>query len=172
MGGTHFLPEIVIETNRSTDWGSIARQGADFVPFVGSGLDIYEGIRDGNGWQVATGVGGMVLDVATMGVGGAIVKGSAKALLKEGAEQGVKHGVKVGLKPVNQLNKLVQTSTAPKGIVRFDKGRNTKKLPQDEVHFKDGSSLYRDGTWRHNKGHNLTKGQIKFLKENGWEIPR
>lgn len=78
---------------------------------------------------------------------------------------------KGGGKSVNQLNKAVQTGKAPKGIIRFDKGRGTKNLPQDEVHFKDGSSLYRDGTWRHNKGHNLTNDQIKFLKENGWNIP-
>jgi len=84
---------------------------------------------------------------------------------------GAPKAAKGGGKSVNQLNKAVQTGKAPKGIIRFDKGRGTKNLPQDEVHFKDGSSLYRDGTWRHNKGHNLTNDQIKFLKENGWNIP-
>lgn len=45
-------------------------------------------------------------------------------------------------KSVNQLNKAVQTGKAPKGIIRFDKKHKTKNLPQDEVHFKNGSSLY------------------------------
>jgi hypothetical protein len=72
---------------------------------------------------------------------------------------------------VNQLNKTVQTGKAPKGIKRFDKGKGTKNLPQDEVHFDNGSSLYRDGTWRHDKGHKFTNDQIEFLQENGWNIP-
>ncbi len=75
-------------------------------------------------------------------------------------------------KSINQLNKLIKTGRAPRGIKRFDKGRNTKNLPQDEVHFDNGASLYRDGTWRHDKGHKLTNDQNKFLEENGWTIPK
>ena len=40
---------------------------------------------------------------------------------------------------------------------------------KEKVYFIDGSSLYRDGTWRHNKGHKLTNEEIKFLKNNGWK---
>lgn len=58
----------------------------------------------------------------------------------------------------------------PKGIDRFDAGRGTKNLPMDEVHFIDGSSLYRDGTWRHNYGFKLNKEIQLFLLENGWKI--
>lgn len=75
-------------------------------------------------------------------------------------------------KSVNQLNIAVQRGQAPKGIVRFDKSRGTKNLPQDEVHFLDGSSLYRDGTWRHDNGYKLTNEQIEFLIQNGWSIPK
>lgn len=74
-------------------------------------------------------------------------------------------------KSLNQLNKDVQAGRAPKGIKRFDKGKDTKNLPEDEVHFDDGSSLYRSGKWRHDKGHRLTNDQTKYLKENGWTIP-
>lgn len=57
--------------------GDVLRTGADFVPFVGSGLDIYEGIRDGDGWGVAAGVGFLILDVATLG-SSSLVKGAFK----------------------------------------------------------------------------------------------
>jgi RHS repeat-associated protein len=75
-------------------------------------------------------------------------------------------------KSVNQLNELVKKGKTPRGIKRFDKGKGTKNLPQDEATFSDNSSLYRDGTWRHNYGHKLTNEQIKFLIENGWKIPK
>lgn len=74
-------------------------------------------------------------------------------------------------KSVNQLNKMVKSGRAPRGIKRFDKGRATKNLPEDEVHFNDGSSLYRSGRWRHNNGHKITNKQREFLEENGWVIP-
>jgi hypothetical protein len=74
-------------------------------------------------------------------------------------------------KSINQLNKLVKTGKTPHGIKRFDKGMGTKNLPYDEVHFIDGSSLYKNGTWRHHKGQKLTNEQINFLKENDWTIP-
>lgn len=70
------------------------------------------------------------------------------------------------VKSLNQLNKAVQTGHAPKGIVRFDKGQGTKNLPYDEVHFEDGSSLYKNGTWRHlgpnKKEYHTNKEQRKF----------
>ena len=74
-------------------------------------------------------------------------------------------------KSINQLNQDVQAGRAPKGIKRFDKGRNTKNLPEDEATFDDNSSLYRSGKWRHDKGHKLTNEQINYLKQNGWRIP-
>ena len=75
---------------------------------------------------------------------------------------------------INQLNKLIKQNSKkiPRGIIRFDKGRGTKNLPHDEVHFKGGASLYRNGTWRHNTAHKLTNKQIKFLKSEGWTIPK
>jgi len=75
-------------------------------------------------------------------------------------------------KSLNQLNKDVQTGRAPKGIKRFDKGRGTKDLPEDEATFDDNSSLYRSGKWRHNNGHKITNKQREYLKQNGWTIPK
>lgn len=37
------------------------------------------------------------------------------------------------------------------------------------VHFKNGSALNKDGTWKNGKG-NLTNDQKQYLKQNGWNI--
>ncbi|WP_209404957.1 FG-GAP-like repeat-containing protein [Pseudozobellia sp. WGM2] len=75
--------------------GDVLRTGADFVPFVGSGLDIYEGIRDGDGWQVAMGAGFLVLDVFTLG-SASVVKGAVKTGVKVGTKSLAKGAVKEG----------------------------------------------------------------------------
>lgn len=67
--------------------------GTDFVPFVGSGKDLYKGIRDGDGWGIAIGVGGLLLDVVTMG-GASIVKGAVKTAVKQTVKQVAKQEVK------------------------------------------------------------------------------
>jgi hypothetical protein len=78
------------------------------------------------------------------------------------------------VRSVNQLNQMQQRGQTPAGIRRFDKGDGSVNKPYDEVHFFGSeSSLYRNGTWRHNKNnHQLTRDQIKFLQENGWTIPK
>ena len=55
----------------------VTRTIADFIPEVGAIWDITEGVQNGNGWQVAAGVGFLVLDVATLG-GSSLVKGAVK----------------------------------------------------------------------------------------------
>jgi RHS repeat-associated protein len=55
-----------------------------FVPFVGSGLDLYEGIRDGNYVQAAFGGVFLIVDFATFG-GASAVKGGVKAALENSA---------------------------------------------------------------------------------------
>lgn len=83
--------------NRSEGESSALETGVDiatdFIPFVGSGKDIYKGIRDGNGWMIALGVGGLVLDVFTFG-SASIVKGGVKTLVKQGAKELVEQGAK------------------------------------------------------------------------------
>lgn len=82
-------------------WGDAARVGAGFVPVLGSGLDIYEGIRDGNWVQLGVGVGGLALDVATLGAG-SIIKGGVKTigtkLVEEGLEMAAKDAAKTAAK--------------------------------------------------------------------------
>ncbi|MDQ0067702.1 DUF6443 domain-containing protein [Chryseobacterium lathyri] len=74
-------------------WGDAARVGVGFVPIVGSGLDIYEGIRDGNWVQAGIGVGGLALDIATLGAG-SVIKGGVKAIGTELVEEGIEMAVK------------------------------------------------------------------------------
>jgi len=54
-----------------------------FVLLVGGVKDIYLGIRDGDGWQVAVGSGSIVLDVVTLG-SASILKGAVKTGIKAG----------------------------------------------------------------------------------------
>ena len=75
-------------------------------------------------------------------------------------------------KTISQLNIEVRKGKAPKNMKRFDK--NDGKYNQDHVHFKDGSALNKDGTWKdkNDKGevYKLTNKDKEYLKENGWEI--
>ena len=72
-------------------------------------------------------------------------------------------------KSINQLNKLVQTGKLPKTITRFDKGKILGEL--DHVHFRNGSALNINGTWKHSSKI-LTNKEIKILTQNGWALPR
>ena len=61
----------------------------DFVPFVGSGRDVYRGIRDGNLVTFFVGAGGVVLDAVTFGSGSFVkgaIKGGGKILLEGGSK--------------------------------------------------------------------------------------
>lgn len=44
------------------------------------------------------------------------------------------------------------------------------------IHIEDGSSLYKNGTWRHSgankKEYHINKEQRKFLEDNGWTVPK
>jgi len=84
-------------------WADAGRIGVGFIPVVGSGLDIYEGIRDGNWVQTGIGVGGLALDIATLGAG-SIIKGSVKTigteLVEEGIELAAKDAAKLAAKEV------------------------------------------------------------------------
>ena len=74
-------------------------------------------------------------------------------------------------KSVNQLQKEVEKGKAPKGIERFDSPQT--KGEQVHVHFtgKKNIALNKDGSWKH--GYiELTKSQIEYLRQNGWEISK
>lgn len=79
--------------------GDAGRIVVGFVPIVGSGLDIYEGVRDGNYVQFGIGIGGLALDVATLGTG-SIIKGGVKAIVTELVEGGLELAAKDAAKEV------------------------------------------------------------------------
>ena len=91
-------------------WGDAGRIGVGFVPIVGSGLDIYEGVRDGNWVQFGIGIGGLALDVATLGTG-SILKGGVKAIGTELVEGGLEMAAKetIELEAKQSLKTLSKT---------------------------------------------------------------
>jgi hypothetical protein len=50
-------------------------------------------------------------------------------------------------KSPNQLNNEIKQGKAPKDVERVDVGK--VKGEQTHAHFKDGSALNKDGTWKH-----------------------
>ncbi|WPO81852.1 hypothetical protein SD427_13870 [Chryseobacterium sp. JJR-5R] len=103
------IQEIVIQGNKNNQnaakndnsngfsLGDAGRIAVGFIPVVGSGLDIYEGVRDGNCVQFGIGIGGLALDVVTFGTD-SIIKGGVKAigteLVKGGLELAAKDAAK------------------------------------------------------------------------------
>lgn len=77
----------------------------DFIPIVGGAKDIYNGIKEGNGWKVVMGVGSIALDVVTFG-GSSVAKGGIKTAVKVGAEVLTKREVEqVAIQSARKLSK-------------------------------------------------------------------
>jgi hypothetical protein len=122
----------------------VLRTGADFIPIVGSGLDIYEGIRDGNGLQALAGVGFLIVDVATLG-SGSLVKGAVKTGFKQGAKQLAKSSVK---------------STFPNAVKKFTKHAGEFTSISDvNAYVKRATNLLNSNT-----GGNI----LGFTSKEGW----
>ncbi|MBX9784362.1 MAG: hypothetical protein K2X48_13815 [Chitinophagaceae bacterium] len=89
--------KVTVSATKSSGFMNFLKKAADvvtdFVPIVGSIKDIYQGVRDGNGWQVAAGIGGLILDVATLGTA-SVVKGAAKTAVKQGIKTFAKQQIK------------------------------------------------------------------------------
>lgn len=58
---------------------------------------------------------------------------------------------------------------APKDVERVDVGK--VKGEQTHAHFKDGSALNKDGTWKHGES-TLSRATQKWLENNGWTLPK
>ena len=72
---------------------------------------------------------------------------------------------------VNQIKELIQKGKAPKSIERIDKAKIANEI--DHIHFKQGFSINRDGTFKHKpkSGTKLTNKEINFLKKINFKIP-
>lgn len=70
----------------------------------------------------------------------------------------------------NQLNKAIRKGWTPRGITRVDVGK--VKGEQTHVHLGKKHALNRDGTWKHGGSIRLSNDQKKWLRENGWKLPK
>ncbi len=165
--GTHGarIQEVVLQgqnkdesSSSSVTIGSAARFGAGFVPFLGSGLDIYEGYRDGNWVQFGIGIGGLVLDGVSLGTA-SVIKGGVKSLgthlveegiekaakeaAKEAAEQGAKSSSKI-FRGGNSftLSTADITSSVDKttGLTKGTRGLSVNTNPADKFIDKYGGA--------------------------------
>lgn len=87
------------DKSSSFTWGDAGRIAVGFVPVVGNGFDIYEGARDGNWVQFGIGIGGLALDVATLGAG-SVIKGGIKTIGTELIEGGLEMAAKDAAKEI------------------------------------------------------------------------
>ena len=120
------------------------------------------------GAVAVTGGATLIATGAATATAGTMLMANAGKNASEGYDRGTSGG------SVNQMKQRVNKGQAPKSITRVDKmdGNENK---QHHVHFKDGSALNKDGTWKHTpkKGgeHVFTNKEIDFLKYYGWTIP-
>ena len=127
---------------------------------------------------IVTGGAAAVITVPAMAAGSAIsttgvVATSIGMLLMANSHNNKNDGYSRGRsqtssKPsINRLHNDINKGRAPKSIIRAD--NKHQETGQNHVHFKDGSALNIDGTWKEGE-HILTNKEIKFLKEYGWNI--
>jgi hypothetical protein len=124
------------------DWTSAGLSAAGAVPFAGWGATAAKlGIKG------ARAVGGEVVEagIITEKVTGTITS-------------------------VNQMQRLVNTGSAPSTIKRIDSPHIGDIGGMNHVHFTDGRTLNIDGTVSHSgQGvHSLTNKELEFLQANGW----
>ena len=111
---------------------------------------------------------GIALTGVIAKVSGEILMFNATKNAQDGYNYGNQEQTKPSHKSINQLNNsLKNRNKTNKNITRFDKGKI--KGEQNHVHFKDGSALNADGTWKHGL-RTLTQEEINFLESNGWTI--
>jgi RHS repeat-associated protein len=107
-----------------------------------------------------------VTGAATAGTG-IMMMSNSSANQSQGYERGKASAASSSGKSINQLQHDVKKGKAPKGLKRFD--RKHTEGGQEHVHFEDGSALNKDGSWKEGE-YNLNKSQVKYLKDNGWDI--
>lgn len=114
--------EIVRSLRDNDSWEDFGRATLDFVPVAGGVMDIYEGVRDGDYWQVAIGSGSLLADIFT---------GGSFSLIKGGIKTGIKQAGKHAAK------NAAKTVTAPKGWVT-------------QASKKGGGTVFKDPSNPHN----------------------
>jgi len=128
----------------------------DFIPLIGSGRDLQEGIREGNWNKIALGAGGLLLDLTTVGTG-TIVKGFVKGGVKSALRQEAKQGAANGLQRVAQQGAKTTTVSASKGAAK-------SAQPQDaQRHIMTNKNKVRGKAWTKQFEQLLDKCNAKHL---------
>ena len=122
------------------------------------------------GAAIAVGGVAVITGSEALAAGGTMIMANAVSNKAQGYNRGSsKTSTSSAPKSINQLNQDVKKGKAPKGITDFHTGKVVGE--QEHVHFKDGSALNKDGTWKHGDGKkSLTIEQAQYLKQNGWNI--
>jgi RHS repeat-associated protein len=116
-------------------------------------------------------VGGTLLDLSVVGLPeGLALQAASTAVGLHGATTALMGGVHL-MSSVNQMNHQVKAGQAPADVKRVERAKEGGPGGKDHVHFKDGSALNRDGTWRHGYS-KLTNAVKQWLASNGWQLPK
>lgn len=158
--------------------GGALRTIADFIPFLGSGLDLGEGVLDlfsgnisGGLGKIAMGGGGLLLDFLTGG-SASLIKGGVKSLAKLGLKGFAKGGMKGSMKGL--LDKLPKTGAIggllgkTKGM--FDMGKSglekVKNFPGKNRFVLDNLLRFSPAIETISRGKDKVMGGINSIKKS------
>lgn len=143
--------------------------GTDLGMVAGGGAGLL-GLAAGPA-AAATVPAGAVAGAAVGATLGAALGGVVDAMFSESSGGAGAGGARPDEQPtsVNQMNQQVQRGQAPRNVTRVDRGK--VKGEQDNVHFKGGHSLNRDGSWKHG-GRELTSAERDWLTKGGFNAPK
>ena len=130
------------------------------------------GVAAGATYGLVSAAGGptvLIGDPAAAGIGGGIGWVGGMFSCTTGSGGGGSAGGSQGRSTAGSMQKQVERGQAPKSVDRVDRARFPHE--KDQVHFKDGSALNFDGTWKHG-GRALTGAERDWLSYNGWSAPR
>jgi RHS repeat-associated protein len=88
------------------------------------------------------------------------LEGGVSVLADEGGRLGF------GPRSINQIQQDILRGKAPSTMIRADRARIANEI--DHIHFKGGSALNVDGTWKHG-GKTLSNIELKYLRKIGWK---
>jgi RHS repeat-associated protein len=128
---------------------NVAEIAIGMTPFLGSGKDLYDGIKDGSGWKIASGIAGLALDIASLG-SASLIKGGISAALKLGTKGLMKQGVAATSKLVATGSIMTKWIRNPGGKLGDALTRQTTANVVSELKARGFSSIAREG--RFDKG--------------------
>ena len=137
----------------------------DFIPFVGSGKDLYRGIRDGDALGIALGAGGLILDIATLG-GGSLIKGGIKTVVKQGTRQLAKGGIEqIVISETKHITKDL-AEEGVKQVVKEGTEKATKYASPSVLGTLVGTSVSQMRRAAAKKIHTIKNHPLKFLLDS------